>query len=208
MLTSQSPEFGPIPAPLLIVISGPSGVGKDSVLQSMKERGLPFHFVVTATTRPQRPEEKEGIDYIFVSREEFAGMIDEGELMEYAVVYGDYKGIPKAQVRKALASGKDVVMRVDVQGAATVRKISPEAILIFLTTSSEQELVDRLEKRKTESNEDLKLRIATARQEFKRIGEFDYIVVNRENQLDETVDTIRAIIDAEHHRVAPRKVTL
>jgi guanylate kinase len=208
MLTSQSPEFGPIPAPLLIVISGPSGVGKDSVLQSMKERGLPFHFVVTATTRPQRPEEKEGIDYIFVGREEFAGMIDEGELMEYAVVYGDYKGIPKAQVRKALASGKDVVMRVDVQGAATVRKISPEAILIFLTTSSEQELVDRLEKRKTESNEDLKLRIATARQEFKRIGEFDYIVVNRENQLDETVDTIRAIIDAEHHRVEPRKVTL
>lgn len=207
-LTSQSPTFGPIPAPLLIVISGPSGVGKDSVLQRMKERGLPFHFVVTATTRPQRPEEKEGIDYIFVGREEFASMIDEGELMEYAVVYGDYKGIPKAQVRKALASGKDVLMRVDVQGAATVRKISPEAILIFLTTSSEQELVERLEKRKTESSEDLKLRIATARQEFKRIGEFDYIVVNRENQLDETVDTIRAIIDAEHHRVQPRKVTL
>lgn len=207
-MTSQSPTFGPIPAPLLIVISGPSGVGKDSVLQRMKERGLPFHFVVTATTRPQRPEEKEGIDYIFVGREEFASMIDEGELMEYAVVYGDYKGIPKAQVRKALASGKDVLMRVDVQGAATVRKISPEAILIFLTTSSEQELVERLEKRKTESSEDLKLRIATARQEFKRIGEFDYIVVNRENQLDETVDTIRAIIDAEHHRVQPRKVTL
>lgn len=207
-MTSHTPEFGPLQAPLLIVISGPSGVGKDSVLQRMKERGLPFHFVVTATTRPQRPEEKEGIDYIFVGREEFAGMIDQDELMEYAVVYGDYKGIPKAQVRKALASGKDVLMRVDVQGAATVRKISPEAILIFLTTSSEQELVERLEKRKTESSEDLKLRIATARQEFKRIAEFDYIVVNRENKLDETVDTIRAIIDAEHHRVAPRKVTL
>lgn len=207
-MTSQTPEFGPIQTPLLIVISGPSGVGKDSVLQRMKERGLPFHFVVTATTRPQRPDEKEGIDYIFVSREEFAGMIDQGELMEYAVVYGDYKGIPKAQVRKALASGQDVLMRVDVQGAATVRRISPEAILIFLTTSSEQELVERLEKRKTESSQDLKLRIATARQEFKRIGEFDYVVVNRENQLDETVNTIRAIIDAEHHRVAPRKVTL
>lgn len=207
-MTSHTPEFGPLKAPLLIVISGPSGVGKDSVLQRMKDRGLPFHFVVTATTRPQRPEEKEGIDYIFVGREEFATMIDQGELMEYAVVYGDYKGIPKAQVRKALSSGEDVLMRVDVQGAATVRKISPEAILIFLTTSSEQELVERLEKRKTESNEDLKLRIATARQEFKRITEFDYVVVNRENKLDETVDTIRAIIDAEHHRVEPRKVTL
>ena len=207
-MTKHSLEFGPPHSPLLIVISGPSGVGKDSVLQRMKDRGLPFHFVVTATTRPPREEEKEGVDYIFVGREEFADMIEKGELMEYALVYADYKGIPKAQVRKALASGKDVLMRVDVQGAATVRKISPEAILIFLTTSSEQELVDRLEKRDTESSEDLKLRIATARQEFKRINEFDYIVVNRDSHLDETVDTITAIIDAEHHRVEPRKVSL
>jgi guanylate kinase len=194
--------------PLLAVISGPSGVGKDSVLKRMKERGLPFHFVVTATTRPQRPVEKEGVDYIFVSREEFAEMIEKGELLEYAIVYSDYKGIPKDQVRKALASGNDVVMRVDVQGAATVRKISPEAILIFLTTSSEEELVERLKKRKTEDAEDLKLRIATARQELKRIHEFDYIVVNRDNELDQTVDTIAAIIAAEHHRVEPRKVSL
>lgn len=205
---SDSPVFGPIQQPLLIVISGPSGVGKDSVVQRMKERGLPFHFVVTATTRPPRPEEKEGKDYIFVRREAFAEMIEKNELLEYAIVYGEYKGIPKQQVRKALASGKDVLMRVDVQGAASIRKISPEAILIFLTTSSEEELVQRLEKRKTEKSEDLKLRIATARQEFKRIAEFDYIVVNRENELDETVDTIVAIIAAEHQRVAPRQVQL
>jgi len=207
-LKQETPQFGPPQAPLLIVISGPSGVGKDSVLQRMKDRGLPFHFVVTATTRPQRLEEKEGVDYIFVGREEFADMIEKGELMEYALVYSDYKGIPKAQVRKALASGKDVVMRVDVQGAATVRKISPEAILIFLTTSSEDELVERLKKRKTEKAEDLKLRIATARQEFNRVSEFDYIVVNREDQLDATVETINDIIQAEHHRVEPRRVTL
>lgn len=207
-MNKETSEFGPAEQPLLVVISGPSGVGKDSVLQRMKERGLPFHFVVTATTRPQRPEEKEGVDYIFVGREEFAGMIDKGELMEWAMVYGDYKGIPKAQVRKALASGKDVLMRVDVQGAATVHKISPEAILIFLTTTSEQELVERLEKRKTDPAEDLKLRIATARQEFKRINEFDYIVVNRDDHLDDTVDTVIAIIAAEHHRVEPRRVSL
>jgi guanylate kinase len=204
----ETPQFGPPQAPLLIVISGPSGVGKDSVLQRMKERGLPFHFVVTATTRPQRPEEREGFDYIFVSREEFAEMIEKDELLEYALVYGEYKGIPKAQVRKALASGHDVVMRVDVQGAASVRKISPEAILVFLTTTSEEELVERLEKRKTEKTEDLKLRIATARQEFKRIAEFDYVVVNRENMLDETVEALNDIIQAEHHRVEPRRVSL
>jgi guanylate kinase len=207
-MKKETSEFGPAEQPLLVVISGPSGVGKDSVLQRMKEQGLPFHFVVTATTRPRRPEEEEGVDYIFVSREDFAEMIDKDELMEWAIVYGDYKGIPKAQVRKALDSGKDVLMRVDVQGAATVRKISPEAILIFLTTTNEEELVQRLEKRKTDEAEDLKLRIATAIQEFKRINEFDYIVVNRENELDQTVDTVRAIIEAEHHRVEPRRVSL
>ena len=174
----------------------------------MKERRLPFHFVVTATTRPPRPGERHGVDYFFVSREEFAEMIDKGELLEYALVYNDYKGIPKAQVRQALASGKDVVMRVDVQGAATVRRLAPEAVLIFLTTESEEELVRRLQKRKTESPEDLKLRIATARKELERLYEFDYVVVNREGRLDEAVDTIIAIITAEHHRIPHRRVRL
>jgi guanylate kinase len=196
------------PQPLLIVISGPSGVGKDTVIQRMKERNLPFHFVVTATTRPARPEEQQGVDYFFVSHDQFAEMIEQGELLEYAIVYNDYKGIPKAQVREALASGKDVVMRVDVQGAATVRELCPQALLIFLTTQDEDELVARLLARKTETPEGLKLRIATARQEQKRIGEFDYVVINRDYLLDETVDTIVAIIQAEHARVNHRQVTL
>lgn len=198
----------PHPKPLLIVISGPSGVGKDTVLQRMKERGLPFHFVVTATTRPKRPNEVHGRDYIFVSKEEFAGMIEADELIEYAIVYGDYKGIPKQQVREALASGKDVILRIDVQGAETIRKLAPEALLIFLTTETEEELVRRLETRKTETLEELKLRIATARKELQRIAAFDYVILNNDFHLDSTVDSIRAIIDAEHHRVNPRQVTL
>ena len=177
-------------------------------MQRMQERGLPFHFIVTATTRPKRASEVHGRDYWFVSKEEFARMIDEDELIEHAIVYGDYKGIPKQQVREALASGIDVVMRVDVQGAESVRKMAPEALMIFITTESEAELVSRLETRKTETADSLAIRIATARKELKRVEAFDYVIVNRDFRLDQTVDLIRAIIDAEHHRVKPRKVDL
>jgi len=135
-------------------------------------------------------------------------MIDQGELLEYARVYDDYKGIPKQQVRQALASGRDVVMRLDVQGAATVHKLVPEAVLIFLTTRNEAEMVNRLKKRRTEKPEELALRISTAHQELKRCSEFDYVVVNRDFLLDEAVDTIQAIIKAEHHRIHHRKVSL
>ncbi len=195
-------------SPLLIVLSGPSGVGKDTAILRMKERNLPFHFVVTATTRPPRPTEVNGVDYFFISNDQFAEMIESDELLEYAVVYSDYKGIPKQQVREALASGKDVILRIDVQGAATIKSLYPEALLIFLTTESEEELVQRLRQRKTETPEGLKLRIATARQEMKRVNEFDYWVVNHELQLDHTVDKIAAVIEAEHSRVQPRRVSL
>jgi guanylate kinase len=196
------------PQPLLIVISGPSGAGKDTVVQRMQERGLPFHFVVTATTRPKRSNETHGKDYWFVSEDEFALMIEQNELIEYAIVYGDYKGIPKAQVRAALGSGRDVVMRLDVQGAETVRKLAPEALLIFITTESEDELVRRLQERQTETSNSLAIRIATARKELKRLEAFDYVIINHDYQLDHTVDVIRGIIEAEHHRVQQRKVDL
>jgi guanylate kinase len=196
------------PNPLLIVISGPSGVGKDSVLEEMKSRGLPFHFVITATTRSPRPEETDGADYFFLSQDEFARMIDEGELLEYAVVYQDYKGIPKSQVRKALASGKNVIMRIDVQGAETVRKLAKDALMIFLTPQNEEELINRLKNRNTEDNESLKLRIATTRQEYNKIDLFDYIVVNKDEQLAVAVDMIEAIIKAEQQRVHQRVVEL
>ena len=194
--------------PLLIVISGPSGVGKDTVIQRMQERNLPFQFVVTATTRPPRPNEVHGEDYFFYSNAKFAEMIKKGELLEHAIVYNEYKGIPKAQVRDALASGKDVVMRLDVQGAETIRMLCPDSLLIFLSPQDEAEMVERLHLRKTESPEGLKLRIATAQQEMTHLNSFDYVVINRELHLDETVDTIISIIVAEHHRVNQRMVTL
>ena len=194
--------------PLLVVISGPSGVGKDTTLTRMREMGYPFHFVVTATTRPQRPGEVHGQDYYFVSMKEFTAMIEQGELLEHALVYGEYKGVPKAQVRQALASSKDAIMRLDVQGAATVRKLVPDAVLIFLVASSEEELERRLRARKTESPKGLETRIATTRQEMSCIDNFDYVVVNRDNHLDDTVRRIMAIITAEKCRVKQRRIEL
>ncbi len=193
---------------MLVVLSGPSGVGKDTVLAGLKKSPRHFHFVVTANTRPKRPDEVEGVDYHFVSKERFAEMINQNELLEHAVVYGDYKGIPKQQVRDALASGKDVLMRLDVQGAATVRRLVTEAVLIFLTAPSEEELVARLRARKTEPPDALQLRIAESRQEMKRASEFDYVVINREGCIDQAVADVLAIVRAEHCRTHQRVVKL
>lgn len=196
------------PPPLLVVISGPSGVGKDATIKRMKELGYPFHFVVTATTRPRRDGEIDGVDYFFVGMGDFAQMIEAGELLEYAVVYGQYKGIPKQQVRHAFASGKDVVLRIDVQGAATLKRLVSDAVFIFLTAESEDALISRLMERKSETPEGLRIRAATAREEMKRLNEFDYCVVNRECNLDQTAQTIAAIITAEKARVRPRRIRL
>ena len=203
-------ETTPLPErpALLVVISGPSGVGKDSVLRGLREQGLPFRFVPTMNTRPKRLDEVDGVDYFFVTTEEFVTLLEQGELLEHAIVYGDYKGIPKKPIREALNSGQDVVLRVDVQGAATLKRLIPQAIFIFLTTPTEEELVQRLLKRKTESPESLRIRIATAREEMLRIPEFDYVVINHDNQLAETVQDVSGIIRAEHCRVQPRKVSL
>ncbi len=210
-MSTELDDFYPYelePQPLLIVISGPSGVGKDATLNRMKELGHPFHFVVTATTRPQRPGEVHGQDYYFVSMQEFTAMIEQGELLEHALVYGEYKGIPKAHVHQALVSGKDVIMRIDVQGAATIRKLVPGAVLIFLVASSEEELTHRLRARKTESPRSLEKRLATARQEMAQIVNFDYRVVNRDHHLDDTVCQIMAIITAEKCRLKQHHIEL
>jgi guanylate kinase len=200
--------YNPVSSPLLVVISGPSGVGKDVTLKRMQEMGCRFHFVVTTTDRPRRPGEVDGVDYFFVSSAEFERMIEGDELLEHATVYGQHKGVSRDQVRRALDSGQDVVMRLDVQGAATIRRLVPDAVLIFLTTESEQELMARLKARRTESGQALRTRLEIARQEMGCIDEFDYIVVNRDGRLDETVETIMAIITAEKCRVWQREIRL
>lgn len=202
------PEHILNPPALLVVVSGPSGVGKDAAVNRMKERGLPFHFVVTATDRLMRPGEVHGVDYFFISTEEFQEMIEQDELLEWAVVYGNYKGIPKAQIRAAMASGNDIVLRIDVQGSATIKKIVPNAVFIFLAASDMDELMDRLVARKTETGIDLERRKKTAREEMRALPMFDYVVINRDEELDTAVNQIMCIIQAEKARVRPRQISL
>jgi guanylate kinase len=193
------------PQPLLIVISGTSGVGKDAVLCGLKELGLNLHFVVTATSRPPRPLEVPGVDYFFYTREDFERRIANNEFLEYTMVYSDWKGIPRSQVDDALRSGKDVVLRVDVQGAMKLRKLYPEAVLIFLIPESVDEWYNRLRSRNTDSPDELALRLKTAHKEVKQIGEFDYVVLNAHDLLEKAVDDIIQIINVEHHKVHHRK---
>jgi guanylate kinase len=191
------------PKPLLIVISGPSGAGKDTVLERMKERKTSFHFVITATSRPPRSNEVHGKHYFFYSEEQFQNMIDNDEFYEYSKVYGDWKGVPKEQVDAALASGQDVVIRVDVQGAEKIQKKRPDAILIFISPSNMEETIKRLKKRKTETEEQFKIRIEKVKEENKSVCKFDYLVMNPDGGLDQAAETVSSIINAEHHRVHP-----
>jgi len=193
---------------LFIVISGPSGAGKDAVLTRMKELGCPLEYIVTATTRPQRDKERNNVDYHFISTERFQEMIERKEFLEWANVYGNWYGVPKEPVKQALDKGQDIIVKVDIQGAATIKKILPQAVFIFLVPPSMEELVLRLKQRHTESPFDLALRTKTAEEEIKQLPLFDYIVVNNQGEIDPAVSDIKAIITAEKCRVTPREITL
>ena len=195
-------------SPLLIVLSGPSGAGKDAVLSRMKELGYPLNYITTVTTRPQRPTERGNIDYHFVSKDKFQEMISHNELLEWANVYGNWYGVPKEPVKQALDRGKDTIVKVDIQGTATIKKIAPQAVFIFLTPPSIEEIITRLELRRTESAFDLALRIKTAEEEIKQLPLFDYVVINKRDEIDRAVEDIKAIITAEKCRVNPRNITL
>ncbi len=196
------------PQPIFVVLSGPSGAGKDAVLSRMRETGAPITHIVTMTTRPPRPGERENVDYRFVNGTDFRRMADAGELLESAEVYGNWYGVSRQDVRRALEAGRDAIVRVDVQGAASYRRMLPQAVLIFLTPPSVEELMDRLRERRTESAFDLELRMKTAESEYERIPIFDYLVLNRRGQIDRAVADVMAIVGAEKSRVVPRVVSL
>ena len=205
---SQAP-FNLPTRPLLIVISGPSGAGKDAVLTRMKELGCPLEYIVTVATRPQRAEERNNVNYHFISRERFQEMIEGNEFLEWANVYGNWYGVPKKPVKQALDKGQDIIVKVDVQGAATIKKLLPQAVFIFLIPPSMEELISRLKQRQTESAFDLALRTKTAEEEeTKQLSLFDYIVVNKRDKIDLAVSEIKAIITAEKCRVTPREISL
>ena len=205
MIASPTPERG---GPLLIILSGPSGVGKDAVLSHMQDQGKPYHFTVTATTRPRRPAEVNGVHYRFVSEQAFRRMIADGELLEWAEVYGHLYGVPRSQVKRALSEGADVIIKTDVQGAATIRKLVPEAIFIFLAPPSVEELEHRLRLRMTESKEALRLRLQTAVAEMDEASKFDHVVTNYRDRLDDTVRDMEAIVDRERRLAPHRKMPL
>ncbi len=200
--------FNRVKKPLLLILSGPSGAGKDAVLKKLKMVHSPLAHIITMTTRPKRPKEKDGIDYNFVTREQFQQLIARDELLEWANVYGNFYGVPKQAVREALSAGKDTIIKIDVQGAATIKRIVPQAVFIFLAPLTLQELIDRLTIRNTESEENLKLRIATVKEEMKKIDMFDYLAINEHGKMDRVVDEIRAIITAEKMRVIQREYNL
>ncbi len=195
-------------SPLLVVVSGPSGVGKDAALRRMQERHYPFYFLVTNTTRLKRENETDDVDYHFITKEKFAEMEQRGDFLEHAVVYGYDYGNSRSEVRAALARGQDVIMRIDVQGAATLKRTVPEAVFIMLLPPSSEALEARLRKRRTEPEEYLQIRLHAARLEMGEVEKFDYVIVNEDNALDETAELIHAIITAEKRRVKTRRVVL
>jgi len=184
----------------LVVLSGPSGVGKDAALNELRKLDRPWHFVVTATTRPIRAGETDGVDYIFLDEPTFLDMKERNEFVEYAQVYGNWYGVPKSQVTSGLASGKDVILKIDVQGAATVRQMAPNALFIFMVPGSFQDLKDRLAQRMTESNPEMELRLKTAAAELEQAKDFDRQVVNSQDKLEQAVADIDRAIAEERQR--------
>ena len=196
------------PQPLMMVVSGPSGVGKDAVLTRLRERQYPVHIVVTATTRAMRPTERDGVDYVFLDEATFERKVADDGFLEWAVVYGNRYGVPKDQVSDALASGVDVIIKSDVQGAETMKRLNPEAVFVFVAPPSMEELERRLRDRRSEATGDLERRLETARQEMERLPMFDYVVVNENGAIDEAAEALEAIMRAERWRYPRRRLAL
>lgn len=191
---------------LLFVLSAPSGAGKDTVINTLRQLGMDFYVVPSVTTRTPRPGESEGHPYHFISKETFEQLVSQNELLEYANVHGNWYGQPRKLIRDNLSAGRDVLLKIDVKGAATIRSKVPDAIFIFLIPGSLEELTQRLTGRQTETEEELRRRLADARKELAEQHWYDYLITNRDGHLQEAVDCLRAIMLAEHCRVHPRNI--
>jgi guanylate kinase len=195
---------------MLVIISGPSGVGKDTIIEALQKRGHrpEYHYVVTCTTRSRRPKEIDRVSYNFMSLEEFAALRDRGQLLEANEVHGNWYGTPRDGVRAALARGRHAILKIDVQGARVVKAAIPEALLVFVVPPSVETLVEHLKARRTESPEQLAIRQRDAADELARQDDYDFVVVNEEGRVDVTAERIEQIIAQEERRGSRRAVTV
>ncbi len=204
-------EAQPVPGAMLVIISGPSGVGKDTIIDAIRarahEHGHDYHYVVTCTTRGRRPGEEDGVSYNFLTPEEFTRLREAGEFLEANEVHRHWYGTPRAQIRDALAAGRDVILKIDVQGAQVVKETIPEALLIFVVPPSLEDLFNRLRSRATESADELEIRQRNAAIELARQDDYDYVVTNETGQVERTASMIDEII-ADEHRRNPERVVL
>ena len=194
--------------PRLFVISGPSGVGKDTVIELLRPRYPEAFFGVTATTRPRRPGEIDGVHYYFMDEATFAARLADADFLESAFVYGYRYGVPRGPIRAALGRGQDVIVKVDVQGAAAIRRLLPAAVLIFLAPESMASLLQRLRSRKTDDPETLMQRFGTANRELASAVAFDYVIFNESDRVERTLDQICAVVTAEHCRTEQPEIHL
>lgn len=199
---------GAYQGPLLVVLSAPSGAGKDAVRDELRNRGRNIHFVVTATTRAPRQDEQHGAHYHFLDTEAFKRLASAGGLLEWERYDRGMYGSPRSEVEDALARGQDALMRIDVRGALTIKRLAPEATLIFIRPPSLAVLRDRMTRRGSETQESLDRRIEMARGELAQESAFDYSVLNAEGELSRAVDQVEAILTAEHCRIGRRPVVI
>jgi guanylate kinase len=190
------------PRPLLVVLSGPSGAGKDAVLDELARRGHTFHRVITCTTRPPRENERHGVDYYFLTRKEFDLLERNGGLLEHATVYGERYGVPRQQVLDMLERGLDVYVRTDVQGAAAIKRAMPQAVRVFIAPSSLDEIEVRIRARNSDDEARIQRRLDTARSEMARSAEFEHVITNEPGMLDATVDHLIEILEVERARLS------
>jgi len=193
------------PPPLLTVISGPSGVGKDALMTRLLEGGE-FRRPITMTARLPRPGEVDGVHYHFATQDQFEAAIAAGELLEHALVHGTYYGTPRRSLRDALASGLDVLLQVDVQGARSLRDALDGALFVFIAPESLEQIASRLRERQGTDGEEIMRRLDSARAELEQQHAFDAVVVNAEGDLDGTVERVRALIARERARPDRRAV--